>query len=106
MPVLSIVTPVYNSARFLEEALDSVAGLETPHEHIVIDGGSQDETVELLRAREDSSLVWVSEPDRDPRRSSASATTRPASPPVRSTSSSTRRLPSGSSGRVAPGSSC
>jgi glycosyltransferase involved in cell wall biosynthesis len=64
MPVLSIVTPVYNSARFLKEALDSVAALETPHEHIVVDGDSKDGTVELLAAREDPNLVWVSEPDR------------------------------------------
>jgi glycosyltransferase involved in cell wall biosynthesis len=62
--VLSIVTPVYNSARFLPHALDSIARIETQHEHIVIDGGSSDGTVELLRAREDPSLTWVSEPDR------------------------------------------
>ena len=64
MPALSIVTPVYNSARFLSEALDSVAALQAPHEHIVVDGGSDDGTVELLEAREDPSLAWISEPDR------------------------------------------
>ena len=60
-PVLSVVTPVFNSARFLPEALDSVARLETPHEHIVIDGGSTDGTQELLGERD---VTWVSEPDR------------------------------------------
>ena len=35
-----------------------------PHEHIVIDGGSSDGTVDLLRASGDPDLVWVSEPDR------------------------------------------
>jgi glycosyltransferase involved in cell wall biosynthesis len=62
--LFSVVTPVYNSVRFLGETLDSVAGLRTPHEHIVVDGGSTDGTVELLAARVDEALRWVSEPDR------------------------------------------
>jgi GT2 family glycosyltransferase len=61
---LSIVTPVYNSGAYLEQLLDSVAAISTPHEHIVIDGGSNDGTVQLLRDRDDASLVWISEPDR------------------------------------------
>ena len=64
MPDLSVVTPVYNSARYLAAALDSVARLTASHEHIVIDGGSTDGTVALLESRDDSSLSWVSEPDR------------------------------------------
>jgi glycosyltransferase involved in cell wall biosynthesis len=63
-PILSVITPAYNAARFLEEALDSVAALNTPHEHIVIDGGSTDGTVALLKGRRDASLRWSSEPDR------------------------------------------
>jgi glycosyltransferase involved in cell wall biosynthesis len=59
-----VVTPVYNSSRYLAATLDSVARLTVPHEHIVIDGGSTDGTVELLEARHDPSLHWVSEPDR------------------------------------------
>src|SRR5690348_12767717 len=62
-PVLSVVTPAYNMARFLPETLDSVAALPTPHEHIVIDGDSDDGTVELLEGRDDPHLIWVSEPD-------------------------------------------
>ena len=61
---LSVVTPSFGSGRFLAETLDSVAALRTPHEHVVIDGGSDDGTVELLRGRDDPSLAWVSEPDR------------------------------------------
>lgn len=61
---LSVITPSFNSGRFIEETLDSVAGLRTPHEHIVIDGGSDDGTVDLLRRREDPCLAWISEPDR------------------------------------------
>jgi GT2 family glycosyltransferase len=64
MPRLSVVTPVYNSARYLSATLDSVARLTVPHEHIVVDGGSADGTVELLDAREDPALFWISEPDR------------------------------------------
>jgi glycosyltransferase involved in cell wall biosynthesis len=64
MPSLSVVTPVYNSARYLTATLDSVARLMLPHEHIVVDGGSDDGTVELLGARQDPALSWVSEPDR------------------------------------------
>lgn len=61
---MSVITPSFNPGPFLEEALDSVRSLEVPHEHIVVDGGSSDGAVELLHAREDSSLSWISEPDR------------------------------------------
>jgi glycosyltransferase involved in cell wall biosynthesis len=61
---LSVITPSFGSGRFIEETLDSVAALRTDHEHIVIDGGSADGTVALLDGRDDSRLVWVSEPDR------------------------------------------
>jgi len=63
-PLLSVVTPTRNGARFLPEALDSVSRLGTPHEHIVVDGGSTDDTLALLRDRQDDGLSWVSEPDR------------------------------------------
>lgn len=64
MPILSVVTPVRNSVAYLSHALDSVARLTTPHEHIVVDGGSTDGTVELLENRNDPQLRWISEPDR------------------------------------------
>lgn len=63
-PRLSVVTPSFDSRDFLEETLDSVARLSAPHEHLVIDGGSTDGTVELLSGREDPDLSWVSEEDR------------------------------------------
>lgn len=62
--MLSVLTPVYNPGRYLQACLDSVAALGVEHEHIVVDGGSTDGTIELLRAREDPALRWVSEPDR------------------------------------------
>jgi glycosyltransferase involved in cell wall biosynthesis len=62
--VLSVITPTRNMARHLPEALDSVAALRIPHEHVVVDGSSDDGTVELLRGRDDPNLKWTSEPDR------------------------------------------
>lgn len=62
--LLSVVTPAFDAGAFIASTLDSVAALRTPHEHLVIDGGSQDGTVELLRGRDDPRLTWVSEPDR------------------------------------------
>jgi glycosyltransferase involved in cell wall biosynthesis len=64
MTLLSVITPARNMARYLPHTLDSVAALRTPHEHIVIDGASDDGTIELLEAREDPHLSWTSEPDK------------------------------------------
>jgi glycosyltransferase involved in cell wall biosynthesis len=64
VPRLSVVTPIFNPGRYLERCLDSVAALDVDHEHVVVDGGSTDGTVELLGSREDPALRWVSEPDR------------------------------------------
>jgi glycosyltransferase involved in cell wall biosynthesis len=63
MAMLSVITPARNMARYLPHTLDSVAALGTTHEHIVIDGASEDGTVELLEGREDPHLTWISEPD-------------------------------------------
>jgi glycosyltransferase involved in cell wall biosynthesis len=64
VPKLSVISPIFNAARYLEEMLDSVAALDVSHEHLVIDGGSTDGTVPLLESRGDERLHWVSEPDR------------------------------------------
>jgi glycosyltransferase involved in cell wall biosynthesis len=49
-PLVSIVTPVLNGARYLPEALESVRAQDHPRiEHIVVDGGSTDGTLEVLR---------------------------------------------------------
>ena len=58
-----MITPARNMARYLPDTLDSVAALRARHEHIVIDGASDDGTVELLEGREDPHLTWISEPD-------------------------------------------
>jgi glycosyltransferase involved in cell wall biosynthesis len=62
---ISVVTPSYNQAHFLEQCLRSVHEQEGDFEieHLVIDGGSTDGTVELLEEWK-SKLWYVSEPDR------------------------------------------
>jgi glycosyltransferase involved in cell wall biosynthesis len=62
---LSIVTPSYNQADFIEECIQSVhEQVYEDIEHVVVDGGSTDGTVELLERYETKyDLRWVSEPD-------------------------------------------
>lgn len=67
-PKFSIVTPSFNQASFIEDALLSVKRQDYPAvEHIVIDGASQDGTVEILRRYAAmpgwEHLRWISEPD-------------------------------------------
>ena len=62
-PAVSIVTPSLNQAAYIADAIASVAGQGYPGlEHLVIDGGSGDGTLEVLRAHA-SSVRWTSEPD-------------------------------------------
>jgi hypothetical protein len=63
LPVVSILTPSFNQAAFLPDNLRSVACQTYPHvEHIVMDGGSTDGSVRVLREAGDSTR-WRSEPD-------------------------------------------
>ena len=61
-PLVSIVTPTLNQARYLEETIRSVEEQDYPRvEHLVIDGGSTDGTLEILSRH--PQLRWVSGPD-------------------------------------------
>jgi glycosyltransferase involved in cell wall biosynthesis len=63
-PSVSVVTVTRNAERHLEENLRSVSNQDrSAWEHIVIDGGSIDGTVEILRRWESHLAFWVSEPD-------------------------------------------
>jgi len=62
LPKISIVTPSFNGITTIRETIESVKSQEYPHwEHIVIDGGSTDGTVEVLK--EYPHLTWISEKD-------------------------------------------
>jgi glycosyltransferase involved in cell wall biosynthesis len=61
-PLVSIVTPSLNQGRYLEAAIESVRAQDYSRvEHVVVDGGSTDETLDVLGRF--SGLRWVSEPD-------------------------------------------
>jgi len=66
-PDLTIVTVVRNSVPELKKTITSVSGQKYPHiAFIVIDGGSTDDTKEVIKTHANHIAYWISEPDRGP----------------------------------------
>lgn len=63
-PKITVITATYNAERYLEESINSVYDQYYPNlEYIIIDGGSKDKTVDIIKQNSSKITHWISEPD-------------------------------------------
>ena len=64
-PIISIITPVFNQVDFIEKTICSVINQNYPNlEYIIIDGGSTDGTLDIIKKYDKQITKWISEPDK------------------------------------------
>ena len=63
-PKITVVTPNYNQVKFIEQTIQSVLNQNYPNlEYIIIDGGSTDGSVEIIKKHKKNLTYWITEPD-------------------------------------------
>jgi glycosyltransferase involved in cell wall biosynthesis len=63
-PRIALITPVFNSGRYIEQTIRSVLAQNYPNlDYFIVDGGSTDNTMEVVRKYEGAISGWISEPD-------------------------------------------
>ena len=67
-PLVSVITPTFNSEKFIEKNIQSIVGQDYKNiEHIIIDGGSTDHTIEIIKKyAKNGNLQWITEKDQGP----------------------------------------
>ena len=64
-PLITVVTVVFNDVQHIEDTILSVVNQTYPNiEYIIIDGGSTDGTIDIIKKYEERIAYWVSEPDK------------------------------------------